>query len=244
MAGAETTVIGDWSIRVGLAAALRGAAVDPGVLDRWPAPRVAAAAEAVAEGERLLRPRVLVRELPVVGRHGALLELEEGSLSCGPSAATRLALVERLVVMVCTVGNALERRVSELFGADPFRAVIMDGLGSAAVDLLLTQACERLLYGREAEGLPGVVYCRPGSDEWPAAEAQPRIFDLVDPRRDLEDVVRLLPSGVMRPLKSVSLLAGLSRRAEQTRCPDEECESCALASACRYRPVRRSPAGG
>jgi hypothetical protein len=233
-----TTVLTDWEVRIDLDAALRGQAADPEEL-RVRRPRiVSVAAEAVREAGRLVSPVVLSRSLAVRGHGPDALELETGRLECGAWVAGRLAEAQEIVAVVCTIGHALEDRVSAIFQSDPSMALALDGAGSAAVDTLAAEACERFRRESAGRGLRGTVQCWPGSTAWPTEAGQPLIFGLVDPDGREADNVRLLPSLIMRPVKSVAFILGLTAQATAS---ERQCESCSLDAVCRYRP--REPAG-
>lgn len=230
----------DWDLRITVDEALRGQGADPAQL-RERRPFIVERTEAaLARGCRLLHPVVLHREFRIVAHGAEHLELDSGPFACGPWAATRLATAERLVAAGCTVGEALETEVARAFAEDPTTGLALDGIGSAAVEKLASQACRRFQAKARAAGLPGAVHCWPGSPGWPTEEAQPQIFGLLDPDFDVGGEIRLLPSLLMRPLKSLTLLLGLTREPV----PEEhECHICAVGGSCRYRAAAVSRDG-
>ena len=226
-------VLTRWQIRIDQDAAIRGQGADPDELRRRH-PRIAeASAAAICEAERLLCPTVLFRDLRIVAYSDTFLDLETGRFGCGSWVARRLARARALVALVCTIGPALENRVSAVFSSDSAYALALSGAGTAAVEMLAAGALERFKQRAAERSLYGAVECWPGSPQWPAEQAQPQIFDLVDPRREAEDTVRLLPSQLMRPVKSLSLLIGL---VEQPVDCKSGCSACAVRVTCRYRP--------
>lgn len=227
-----------WRVEIRLDAALRGQGADPDELRRR-RPRIAEVSDAaVHEAQGLLRPLVLCRDLKIIAHHDAFLDLDAGRLACGSWLAGRLAGARALVALVCTIGPDLEDRANAIFSADPAYALALSGAGTAAVETLATDVCEHFRQEAAERGLQGSIQCWPGSLQWPAEQAQPQIFDLVDPRREQADKVRLLPSLLMRPVKSLSLLLGLT---EEPLEHEQECSSCAVRAACRFRDRR---AGG
>jgi hypothetical protein len=221
-----------WRVEIGLDAALRGHGADPDELRRR-RPGIAAVSDAaVREAQGLVRPLVICRELRIQAHGEAFLELDVGRFACGPWLARRLAGARALVAIVCTIGPELEDRASALFADDPAAALALDGAGTAAVEALATSVCEHFRQEADERGLRGSIPCWPGSPQWPAEEAQPQLFDLVDPERRQADKVRLLPSLLMRPGKSLSLLLGLT---EEPVAQDQDCGVCAVRAVCRYR---------
>ena len=226
----------EWRVEIDLDAALRGQGADPGELRRRRPQIVKATAAAVAEAQTLLSPLVLYRELQVVQHHAGALELDTGRLECGEWLAERLADAQRLVAIVATIGPAVEDRATELFPDDPAYALALSGAGTAAVEALAAHACDRFRRLGATRGLRGSVQCSPGSPQWPAESAQPLVFDLVDPAGEHEGDVRLLPSMLMRPVKSLSLLLGLTTESAGR---EHECDLCAISSSCRFKDRHR-----
>jgi hypothetical protein len=227
----------DWDLRIGVDDVLRGQGADPALTRARRPLLVERAQAALTAAEPLLRPVVLSDELLVVGRDAESLQLENGVFACGAFVAARLADAERLVVAVCTIGEALETAVARTFMEDPVTALALDGVGSAAIEKLAAQACRRFQARARRYGLRGVVHCRPGATEWPTEMAQPQLFGLLDPDFDIGDEVRLLPSLVMRPLKSLTLLLGLTREPAPI---EHECDVCAVRGSCRYRAANQA----
>jgi hypothetical protein len=64
---------------------------------------------------------------------------------------------------------------------------------------------------------------------WPLEEAQKQLFALVDAS---EIGVTLEPSGVMQPLKSLSLALGLGQNLDTDGCT---CDYCTMRETCRFR---------
>jgi hypothetical protein len=224
-----------WRVEIGLDAALRGHGADPADLRRR-RPDIAAVSDAAAhEAQGLVRPLVLCRELRILAHAEAFLDLDVGRFRCGPWLARRLAGARALVAAVCTIGPELEDRVNALFAEDPAAALALDGAGTAAVETLATSVCEHFRQEAAERGLRGSIPCWPGSPQWPAEEAQPQLFEFVDPERRQTDKVRLLPSLLMRPRKSLSLLLGLT---EEPVPREQDCGVCAVQAACRYKDRR------
>ena len=121
------------------------------------------------------------------------------------------------------------------FDGDAVTALALDGVGTAALESLAAQACRRIQLRAGVEGLRGAVHCWPGVRDWPVEEAQPLVFGLFDPHDEIGGLVRLLPSMVMQPLKSLTLFLGLTPQPVQF---EHECDVCAVGGSCRYRAAR------
>lgn len=125
-----------------------------------------------------------------------------------PPASGPFRGAERVAYSVCTIGHALEERVAELSQADePLRALILDAIGSAAVeavaDVVNAAICREI-------GQAGVFSNRrisPGYRSWPI-EGQAEIFALLP--TPVSGVV-LKPTWFMSPRKSISAAVSVGR---------------------------------
>jgi hypothetical protein len=228
----------DWTIRVDVEAALRGQGVDPEVVRERSPTVLAAAARAVPQGQALLRPLVTYRKLSVKGHESGRLLLDSGPLECGSGAADCLASARELVVLACTIGSDLKSRVEELFTTDPVAALALDGVGNVAVEALAKDACRHFMERGKMRGLGESTPCWPGGAGWPTAQALPQILDLLGPGGDDGRAVRLSPSMMLRPLKSVCLAVGLSPSAEARELACAACGHSPLAGWARSAASR------
>lgn len=231
-------VLGNWAIRVNLDDALRGQSADPRVLGVRNPGLVRATAAILEEGQTLFEPVVVYRDMPITGRGVDRLELEAESLHCGSHLARRLEDARRLILLACSIGPRLETRVSELFGDDPIGAVALDGLGNAAVEALASEACAYFTKCGQPE-LAGATSCWPGCAGWPVTLALTQLFGLLHGTQPVDCPVRLLPSAMMWPVKSVAFALGLTPAPRDDRL---ECGRCSIRPTCRYAATRRAPA--
>ena len=88
----------------------------------------------------------------------------------------------------------------------------------------ISTAAELQALRRRGEFIP----LNPGMIGWPLLEGQQQIFALVDTR---SIGVSLHDSGLMEPVKSISLVVGLGRELGQAGRP---CDYCAMHALCRY----------
>jgi hypothetical protein len=156
------------------------------------------------------------------------LSFGHGHLS-GPLVAEHLHAAQSVVVVVCSIGPGVEEAASEYFAEDPAVALALDAFGSAAVDLLGTEMCQRVDLQAEAEGLRTTVPLSPGLVGWPVANGQRQIFELVDAT---SAGVRLTEGYMMVPKKSTSMVIGIGPDVAHA---GESCDYCGMAATCRYR---------
>jgi len=135
-----------------------------------PTPDVLALFEdALALGRVVMAPRAAVRWLDVTDRSthtlsagGVTLTIADIGTSWGP--------IDRLAVAVCTIGDALERKVSELWDARELPlAVMLDSVGSGAVESLAEYVNDVLCQDGLERGLKVTNRISPGYGRWDVA---------------------------------------------------------------------------
>jgi Vitamin B12 dependent methionine synthase, activation domain len=187
---------------------------------------------ALAEGRRLMRARAVVRWTPVTRVSGDTLELDRRTLHI-PRIGKLWGEVEHVAVALCTIGEALERRVAALWEARELPlASMLDSVGSGAVESLAEYVNDVLCQ----QGLPALKVTNrisPGYADWDVAE-QRALFALCP--GDAIGVV-LNEACVMTPGKSISLLVGAGRAAKVDHY-FSQCARCWMRD-CAYR---RAPA--
>ncbi|HEX6080927.1 MAG TPA: vitamin B12 dependent-methionine synthase activation domain-containing protein [Methylomirabilota bacterium] len=197
-----------------------------------PSPAVVAIfEEALTLGERLMAPRLVYRAAPVEER-GADLLVAGGERLAIPQIGRLWGPIEAVGAGVCTVGEAIETRVRELFDAREFPlAVMLDSVGSAAAENLAEYANDLLCQAALPEGLKVTNRVSPGYAGWDTAE-QARLFRLC-PGEPIGVVLN--ESCVMTPAKSISWLVGLGPEARVDHY-FAQCRRCWMRD-CAYRRV-------
>jgi len=131
---------------------------------------------------------------------------------------------------VCTIGRRLEERTRCLIDqGKSARAMILDAIGSAAVEEVANRVNGELCDRHVTEGQHPGLRSSPGYGKWVVSE-QPLIFDLLQPT---ETGVELNSSHVMSPTKSISFALPL-QGGELVRGPRGRCARCGMKS-CEYR---------
>lgn len=205
---------------------LRGQGLDPARVR----PEIAAAAQAVLdEAQSLIAPAAVYVTLPVADFQHQRVTLEGGTSFEGPLAARALAGATEVALAVCTVGAALDERVTALFGGgDPVRALALDGAGIAAVAAVAWMVNERICEQASTRGLRTGMRAEPGQEGWPIRQ-QRELFSLV-PAEEIG--VRLTESCLMLPRKSLSFAVGLG---PEMRADAAACDFCSKRERCRWR---------
>lgn len=210
-------------------AVLRGQGADPQIV-RGRRPRlVEIAAQALAGSRFLLEPQVFLRKLAVRSLRHEKLELEAGHSIKGAWITEQLAPAESVYAIICTVGQKIETEASRNMDTDMVLGLAMDGVGSAGVEALATLVCKQIENQAAQAGLQTTVPFSPGMLEWSVDEGQPIIFNIL---AEINSVVELTPSYLMRPCKSLSMLLGVGA---ELGAKGSTCDYCAMQGTCKYR---------
>lgn len=149
------------------------------------------------------------------------------------SLPSLLSDAEELAVAVCTIGPKLEKQVTDyLGGREPLRGLLLDGIGSAAVDSLAQEACKLIQHEASLRDYQASSPFSPGTPGFPITE-QWQLFQLV-PAEEIG--VSLVASGLMVPRKSVSMVIALGKQVT-VRKRGEACARCNLSKTCHYKLV-------
>lgn len=140
--------------------------------------------------------------------------------------------LEKVAFCVCTIGPALEERVTALSkDGDMLAAVVLDAIGSAAAEATARYANDRIDEMAAAMGLKTSCRASPGYGDWDVKE-QKRLFELVPADRI---GVTLTASSMMVPRKSVSFAVHIAEDPVRLR-SEGSCSNCDMET-CPYRIV-------
>ncbi len=156
----------------------------------------------------------------------------KGSESTDSSLLSSVLLsAKELAVIVCTIGPRLEEKVACYSSRkEPMRALILDGIGSAAVDLLAQEACHFISSEASFRNYQVSSPISPGMSGLPISE-QWHLFRLV-PAEQIG--VHLTSSAMMVPRKSVSMIIGIGPVMPNWT-QAEVCNRCRINKTCPYR---------
>jgi cobalamin-dependent methionine synthase I len=138
---------------------------------------------------------------------------------------------KEIAVSVCTIGPLIEEQVTNYFSnGDNLRAVLLDGIGSAAVDSLEIKARDIIAKEASSRGYQISSPINPGMQCLPLTE-QRWLLELAH----AEYIgVSLTKAFVMVPYKSASMVIGLGYEMQMLT-PMEMCAKCNLNSTCHYK---------
>lgn len=155
----------------------------------------------------------------------------------------------RAMLLAVSAGPECEAEARRLWEAQrPDEYFFLETFGSAVVEQLVADANGRVCEEAARHALVVVPHYSPGYTGWDVAE-QPALFDLISTRMTAggwPGPLEVLPSGMLRPKKSMLAVIGLApRRAEVSRpLGSVPCERCAFSpcqfrrAAYRHRPMR------
>ena len=187
------------------------------------------AERAIVEGMPLLEPVLLFRCMEVERIMHDRIVLEGGDELRGKLLSQHLAPATEVLIVLCTIGVDLEKKVSEVMMNDPPFGLALDGFGSAAVEALANAACHRFELEMEEKRLDTSIPLSPGMVDWLVEEGQAQIFTLL-PAEEIG--VSVTPSWIMLPRKSLSMVIGIGEKMTQAGTP---CDFCTMRETCRYQ---------
>lgn len=180
---------------------------------------------------RLLEPAAAYEYYVVRSMSGSQISLEGDKAIRGQLLPAIFPEAKELAPVVITIGPKLEKQVTDYSrSGETLRGMILDGIGSAAVDSLVPEILRLVASEVSSRGYQISSPVNPGMPGFPLTE-QWNLLGLVNAD---EIGVRLTASGVLVPRKSTSMVIGIgSRMTRWTRA--EVCARCSLRETCHYR---------
>ena len=179
----------------------------------------------------LLEPAMAYEIYSITGMSHRQLSLEGNLVVRGPLLPSLLPEAKELAIVVGTIGPKLEKQATDYFNRDePLRGMLLDGIGSAAVDSLTEEVCKFMAGEASSRGYQASSPINPGMPGLPITE-QWQLLEMV-PAREIG--VSLTSSGIMVPRKSASVVFGIGPQMK-TWTRAEVCAHCSLRTSCLYR---------
>jgi len=187
------------------------------------------------ESAPYLQARAVYLVCNVVRMADTELELDQGLLFCG-AIARFLKPTRRVALFVATIGHKIEQLAGQRWLAgEALESYTLQAIGSAATDAAADALVEHL-WSHEAGPNEAITpLFNPGYCGLPIEE-QKTLFSVIDAS---PIGVTLLPSMMMRPVKSVSGLVGIGRAGE-VGAHGVPCEHCKLQD-CQMRRADELP---
>jgi hypothetical protein len=186
--------------------------------------------ELLPEARRLFEPSIIYDLFPLQEVRDREVVVDGGATLHGRLLADRFGLAQEVALALCTIGKNLDDRVSACRRAgDEVRAVLLDGIGIAAVGELAEKAHQLIVGVAKRRGWQASASFQPGQLDWPLEDHQ-AFFDLL-PAKELG--LSLDSHYLMVPPKSVSMVVGLGEEMLPLAM-DRACKHCPLADGCRF----------
>jgi hypothetical protein len=181
--------------------------------------------------DHLLEPAIAYEIHAITETSRRQLSLEGKRVVRGALLPSLLSEAKELATVVCTIGPKLEKKVTDYFNQDkPLQGLLLDGIGSAAVDSLIEEVCKFITADASSHGYQASSPISPGMPGLPITE-QWQLIKMV-PAQEIG--VSLTSSGVMVPRKSASMVIGIGPQM-RTWTRAEVCTHCSLRKTCPYR---------
>jgi len=183
---------------------------------------------------RLLEPAVTYEYYTVSSMNGSQISLEGDKAIHSPLLPAIFPEAKELAVILITIGPRLEKQVTDYSkNSAALRGMILDGIGSTAVDMMALEVFRRLASEVSSSGYEISSPVNPGMPGFPLTE-QWNLLRLVNAD---EIGVRLTASGVLVPRKSTSMVMGIGPK--MTRWTQAEvCAHCSLRETCHYKVTK------
>jgi len=188
------------------------------------------------EAEGWIQPRITFQVWPIASNGPGWLEVRGGSRLYSPTLGHHLSGAVYLAAGVCTIGDAVEKRVSQGFAAsDRLRAVMLDEIGTLALFRLGDQLEETLETEARRRGLQAGGMLSPGEDGFEISQ-QAAVVALA---HGAEIGVLQTTSGMLVPRKSLAAVVGWGDHMPHWS-RGERCARCGARARCPHHRVRTS----
>lgn len=188
---------------------------------------------AEVEKESLLEPAVAYEYYPITAMDSDRISLEGGKAINAPLLPATFPEAKELIVLVATIGPKLEKQVTDYSkSGGALRGMVLDGIGTAAVDMLIPEALKPIAGEVSSRGYEISSPVNPGMPGFPMTEQ----WNLLELAPAQEIGVSLSSSGVLIPRKSTSMVIGIGPK--MTRWTQAEvCQRCSLKETCPYKVI-------
>jgi hypothetical protein len=183
---------------------------------------------------RLLEPAAAYEYYAVKSMTGGQISLEGDKALHGQLLPAIFPEAQELAAVVITIGPKLEKQATDYSKSDEtLRGMILDGIGSAAVDKLVQEVLRIILSEVSPRGYEISSPANPGMPGFPMIGQ----WNLLELAKAHEIGVTLTPSGILVPRKSTSMVIGIGPK--MTRWTQAEvCARCSLRETCQHKATK------
>lgn len=186
--------------------------------------------EMMALGQELVEPIGIGAMFPVDLKPQGL-QIGPDLLIAGPRTRKRLGKITWAYLFAVTIGPKLEETAASFFSQGEYtKGVILDSIGSSAVESLAKEVNRRVVEGAKQVGLTAQERISPGYSDWPL-EDQYQLCSLIG---TTAIGLRLSAAAMLQPRKSITALIGLSTEATGDYATVLGCSDCDSVE-CQFR---------
>jgi len=222
-------ILTDLTININSDLVLRAQGMDPARVQAKSPRLVNITNQAIEIGAPLLEPRVVYERHKVQEHIPNGFQLANRRTIEGELIKNHMCRSEEIVIAVCTIGSKIDEMVANTFPENPALAMAIEGVGTAATEVLGNAFCNYLESLVRKDDLIISLPINPGMIGWSLEEGQSQIFDILETKGI---GVTLESSGLMKPLKSLSMVIGLGHSFDHHT---NKCDLCTLQKTCLYR---------
>jgi hypothetical protein len=197
-----------------------------------PAAQLKARREALSlfKEEDLAVPVFSYQIVPVLEMFGEMLSLEHGVLRA-PGLTDRFTGLVSIAAVVCSLGSALEKRVSALFAERKYSlALALDEIGTELLFHTDFQASTIIRDDAHRQGMTTSIEMNAGSSGLPL-DQQPLVVSLSGGERH---GVAVNEQGMLFPVKSLSMVIGIGANFP-SQGASKRCDNCSSRKQCRIQ---------
>ncbi|WP_139044385.1 hypothetical protein [Leptolinea tardivitalis] len=178
----------------------------------------------------LARPELTLICKPVHRKDHRFIYLDEHIRLEGKTIERALRPADGAIVFFATLGSGVDVVISNSFKEDPALAYAMDASASCLIDSIGTIVCQVSEDVMNQTGLRTGIPISPGAPDWDAATGHRQLGALF---AGLPLNIKINSSGMMTPVKSISMLIPYGRQMDQS---SRSCDFCAMSATCTYKP--------
>ena len=184
------------------------------------------------------RPWIYARQADTLELAGGQIRIDGAAFSSSPlQKQFQTAQVHAALLLAVSAGPQCEEKARAFWlEGKPDEYFFMEMFGSAVVEHLVTVANGRLCAWADQHGLAALPHYSPGYSAWDISD-QPLLWDLFRKTSNgFPGELDVLPTGMLRPKKSLLAIIGLTRHLDRARSFARlvPCENCSLPG-CQYR---------
>lgn len=222
-------ILGDVKFSITADQVLLAQGANPDLIKKRKPGLILTAEKALKLGLPLLEPTVLYQELELETVQHETLLLSGGHRLRSQLLTQHLANAKIVVVILCTVGEQIEKEVTAVYDRDPVLGLALEGVGSAAVEALANSTCKFFETRAQEKNWQATIPLSPGMLNWPVESGQPEIFHILQPS---SIGLELTSSYLMLPRKSLTMVLGLG---PQLMINGTTCDYCTMQASCKYQ---------